>query len=115
MVTKKVIESLYKTCNTRPESPDELNIAALFEALPFHGVQIEDGDVVINSIPDESPFHRISLSRINDIIEFEDEVAIVLHSSIIFLNKADGRANVHIRQQQPSLIDRLRYKFANAD
>ncbi len=116
MVTKKVIDTLYSTCNSRPDSPDELNIALLFEALEeHHAIRIDDGDIIINSIPKESPFNRISLSRINDIVEFEDEVAIVLHSSIILLNKADSKAFIHIREEKPSFIDRLRYRFANAD
>lgn len=42
-------------------------------------------------------------------------MAIVLHSSIILLNKADSKAFIHIREEKPSFIDRLRYRFANAD
>lgn len=116
MVTKKVIETLYKTCKKRPDSPDELNIVLLFEALSEHHAIAIDGDnLIINSIPAGSPFHSISLRRINDIVEFEDEVAIVMHSSIIFLNKNDNKVYINIKQEKPSFIDRLRYRFSNAD
>lgn len=113
MVTKKVIDTIYKTCKSRPESPDELNIALLFETLAeHHAIEIDEGHITINSIPPGSPFHRVALSRIHDIVEFDDEVAIVMHSSIIFLNKNDNKAHIHIKQERPSFMDRLRYHMA---
>ena len=113
MVTKKVIDSIYKSCKERPESPDELDIALLFnEVADRHAIQIDEGWLTINSIPRQSPFHRIALSRIHAILEFEDKIAIVLHSSIIFLNKEDATVDVHIRQEKPSLLDRLRYHMS---
>lgn len=113
MVNKKVIDTLYKTYHNKPDSPDELDIALLFEDVAdVHSLHIDEGWLTINSIPAQSPFHRIALSRIHGIIEFEDEIAIVLHSSIIFLNKHDNKSHIHIKQQKPSFIDRLRYHLA---
>lgn len=109
MITEKVIESLYKKYKNRPESADELDVALLFEYLmDTHEIAIDDdAHLIINSIPVDSPFHRLSLNRINAIVEFEDKIAIVLHSSIVFLNKKDSRSHIHIRQQKASLMDRL--------
>lgn len=111
MVNKKVIETLYKIFKDKPDSPYELDIALLFEDVADkHSLHIDEGWLTINSIPPHSPFHRIALGRIHGIIEFEDEIAIVLHSSIIFLNRHDSKSHIHIKQHKPSLIDRLRYR-----
>lgn len=113
MITEKVINQLYKTYKNRPASPDELDIALLFENLiEHHEIAIDDfGNLLIYSIPASSPFHRIALKRIHAIVEFEHKVAIVLHSSIIFLNKHDSKSHIHIRASQPSVLDRIRNRF----
>ena len=109
MITEKVINSLYKTYKNRPESPDELDICLLFEQLiDHHDIQIDDhGNLIINSMPAGAPFHKIALSRIHAIVEFEHKIAIVLHSSIIFLNKKDDKSHIHIRQTKASLLDKI--------
>lgn len=109
MITEKVINSLYKTYKNRPESPDELDICLLFEKLiEHHDIQIDDnGNLIINSLPAGSPFHKISLSRIHAIVEFEHKIAVVLHSSIIFLSKNDEKTHIHIRQTKESLLSKI--------
>lgn len=116
MVTKKVIESLYKMCKNRPESPDDLDIALLFEDVADkHALMLDEGYLTINSLPPDNPFHRIALKRIHGIINFEEDVAIALHSSIIFLSKKDSRVNIHIKQQKPSFMDRIRYSLSKVE
>ncbi len=109
MITEKVINSLYKKYKNRPKTPDELDIALLFENLiENHDISIDDeAHLIINSLPPSSPFHRIALSRIHAIVEFEHKIAIVMHSSIIFLNKKDSQVNIHIKPITPTLADRL--------
>lgn len=108
MITEKAINEIYKKYSKLPESPDDLNIFLLFEgAHPDHEIMFEGNDIVINSVSPSSPFHRISLDRVNAIIEFEENVAIVLHSSIIFLSKKDGKVSIHIKQLKPSLMKRI--------
>lgn len=109
MITQKVIDSIYKKFRNRPDSPDDLDVGLLFEYLmDTHEIAIDDdANLIINSLPATSPFHRIALKRIHAIIEFEDKVAVVLHSSIIFLNKHDSHSHVHIRQQRESFFDKL--------
>ena len=42
MITKKVIDTIYKRYKKRPKSTDDLNIALLFEGVhPGHGVEID--------------------------------------------------------------------------
>ena len=116
MVTKKVIDTTYKTCKHRPASPEELDIALLFEQLPIeHAIGIDGDSLIIGSIPESSPFHCLPLGHIHGIIDFDDCVAIALHSSIVFLDKESERTSVHIRQERPSIIDRLRYNLSNPE
>ena len=109
MIQKKVIDAIYKKCRKRPASPDELNIPLLFEKLPEEAmIEVDGNDIVINSVSHDSPFHRIPVSDIHAILEFDEAIAIVLHSSIIFLSKEDGSMHVHLKNVGPTLIDRIR-------
>lgn len=109
MITKKVIDELYRKYNKRPETPFDLNLGILFdETVESHGLVLDEEKLIIGSLPEGSLFHSISLKHIHEIVEFEDCVAVVLHSSIIFLNKHDSRTFVNIRQDRPSLWDRFR-------
>lgn len=109
MITEKVIDTLYRKYRKRPSSPDELDIDLLFgEIILFHDIAIDDdANLVVNSIPPQSPFHKIPLSNIHTIIEFEHKVAIVMHSSIIFLNKTDSKFHIHIKNSKQSFLDKI--------
>lgn len=116
MITRKVIQTLYKKYSKLPPAPDYLDIPLLFDyAAEHHNVTIDmDGPVdtlVINSIDPSSPFHRIALERIHAIVPFEEWVAIVLHSSIIFLNRNSSRVSVHVRTEPPTLWERVKSLF----
>lgn len=112
MITKEVIDSIYKQYKSRPSTPDSLNLGLLFEyAIDHHAIFIDDGKLVIDSVSPDSPFHSIPLHHIHEIVEFENSIAIVLHSSIIFLNKHDDTVHVHLRMQKPSLLERARNKI----
>lgn len=109
MIDKKVIDSIYKKFNKRPSSPDELDIPLLFEKLPEEAkVEILGNELIINSTEPDSPFHNIPIGNINAIIEFDEAVAIILHASIIFISKDDGSVNVHIKELEESLFDRIK-------
>ncbi len=75
-------------------------------------IEIDENDIIINNIDASSPFHRIPVSHIHAILEFDEAVAIVLHSSIIFLSKDDGSVHVHLKEMRPSIIDRIRAAIA---
>ncbi|MCM1348547.1 MAG: hypothetical protein NC338_03975 [Firmicutes bacterium] len=113
MITQKVIDQLYKTYKKPPLSADDLEIDLLFTHLfEFHDIAVDNhANLVIGSFPADSPFRKIPLSHIHAIVEFEDCIAIVLHSSIIFLNKKDNRSSVHVKMPKQSLIEKLFNKF----
>lgn len=113
MITKQVIESIYKKYRNRPKSVDMLNVGLLFDpSLEKQNVEIDDAKIIIGSLPPDSPFHEIPLERINAILDFDLHVAIVLHSSIIFLRKNSDKVDVHINFNGPSFIDRVRMAFS---
>lgn len=111
MITRENVNTLYKIYNKAPRSIDELNMALLFDYAAEHHTVIIDPDseeLVINSITPASPFHSLPLRNIHAIVPFEDWVAIVLHSSIIFLNRNNSKVAVDLRNVRPSFLDRLR-------
>ncbi len=109
MITEKVIDSLYQQYRKRPNCIDDLNIMLLFENLiDSHGIVIEDAsDLIINSIEKDSPFHKIPLKNIHAIIEFERQIAIVLHSSIVFLYKENSDCYIHLKAPKRSLLHKI--------
>ncbi len=116
MITKRVIDTLYKKYKRLPESPDCLDMPLLFEASVHHNVSIDmEGPVdslIIRSVDPHSPFHRIPLEKINAIVPFEEWVAIVMHSSIVFLNRTSSKVSVHIRPNRPSVLERIKGVFS---
>ena len=109
MIQKKAIDSIYKKFRKRPASPDELDIPLLFEKVPVEaGIEIDGENLVLNSVDSNSPFHKIPVSHIHAILDFDEAVAIVLHSSIIFISKEDGSVSVHLKEIGLTLLDRVR-------
>ncbi len=114
MLTKKVIDSLYKKYNSRPESVFDLNLSLLFDYLmENHGIELDEEYLVINSVSPDSPFHRIPLRHIHAIVEFADDIAIILPSSIIFLRKYDGGVHIHIKEEKEGLFPNLFRRFSS--
>lgn len=114
MVTSKVIDTLYRTYKKRPASPDELDLALLFDPKieENHHVSLTPETLSIGSLPEESPFHTLLLKNIHAIVEFDRELAIVLHSSILFLSKRDASVNLHIKMQKLGILQRLKSMIA---
>lgn len=116
MITKTVIDTLYKKYSKRPKSIDCLDFGLLFgELSDYHDISVDiDSDrLIINSLDDKSPFHKIPLSKIHAIVPFEEWIAIVLHSSIIFLNKKSNKVSVHVKPPKLSLWDKMTMGFSN--
>lgn len=114
MVTKQVIQTLYKQFSKPPQSTDELNIGLLFEhAIDNHGIFIDEEALYIGSVDPKSPFANIELNRIHEIVEFESCIAIVLPRAIIFLKKENSEVYIHLRldDDQPSLWERAKAFF----
>lgn len=115
MITKAVIDALYKKFNKRPASIYDLNIPLLFESIdPSHAIEIDGDELIINSIAPSNPFHSVNLNNVNAIIEFEETVAIVMHSSIIFLSRTNNDVSLHFKSIRTSFIDKMRDKVSDA-
>jgi hypothetical protein len=114
MITKQVIQTLYKKYRKQPKSPDCLDMQLLFDnAEQQHHVKVDFDNyhLVIGSIDAASPFHSFPLTHIHAIVPFEEWIAIVMHSSIIFLNRKTSKVTVHVRTQRMSLWQRIRQAF----
>ena len=113
MISSNVIQTLYRKFSRRPASVDALDIHLLFEAVhPSNMIHIKDGVLYIGSIHSDSPFHSICLNHIHAIVEFEETVALVMHSTILFLSKVNNDVRVHIKPMKESIWSRIREKLS---
>lgn len=115
MITGQVIETLYKKYKNRPASPDELDISVIFDddLADIHGLTISPEDkLIIGSVDPASPFHSIPMSHIHAFVVFERWVAIVLHSSIIFLNRKEPKVSLNLKPVKRTFMGRLRDKLS---
>lgn len=112
MITKKVIDELYRKYRKRPSCTDDLDIGVLFDNVADdHGIEIDEKSLVINSVDAGSLFHKIELERIHAIVKFEEAVAIVLRASILFLNIGNNGVNVHVKVNPPTLWQKILWWF----
>lgn len=112
MITQETIKEIYRKYRKRPSALDKVSIGHLEQIIELHNIEIGDDHIIINSIDAKSPFHALPLRCIHGVENFEDEVAIILRASIIFLNKDDDGKNIHIKMPKPSFWERLRLIFA---
>ena len=118
MVTKKVIQTLYRQFKKPPKSPDELNLGLLFDyARENHGIFIDEENLYIGSIEPSSPFATINLRRVHEFVEFDKVIAIVLPAAIVFLNKENSDVNIHLRLEDdnPTVWQRLKSVVGGKD
>lgn len=116
MITSEVIKEIYKKYAKRPKSVDCLDFPLLFEGVgETHDLFVdpETQELTVASLSPDSPFHNISLNNVHAFLPFEEWVAIVMHSSILFLNKKKPIASVHIKEPELSLWDRIKNKIEN--
>ncbi len=114
MITKEVIRTLYKKYPRRAKSFDDLDIALLFETVgQMHNINIDidTNTLSIGSIDPKSVFHTIPLSHVHAFVPFEEWTAVVLHSSIVFLNRRNATVSVHLKPVSPTITDRLKGVF----
>ena len=117
MITRQNINEIYRKYKKQPASVDELNISTLFDETAIHHdimIDPEDNTLTIGSIDAASPFHTIPLDRINAILGFDEWVAIVMHSSIIFLNRKSPKVAIDIKPVRAGLGDRLSDLFRSS-
>lgn len=114
MITRENIKEIYRKYKNTPESVDDLNFSALFdETAIHHDIMIDpvENTITFGSIDKNSPFHTLPLNRINAILGFDEWVAVVMHSAILFLNRKNQKVVVDIKMTQPSIGERLTQMF----
>lgn len=110
MITKEVIDTIYKQYSKKPKKPDELDFGMLFEKTGLeHDIMIdpETNELTIGSIPEDSPFHSLPLTNIHAFVPFEEWTAIVLHSSIVFLNNKKPMTSIHLNVPKKSFWQKI--------
>ena len=113
MITKQVIDSLYKKYQKMPKNDADRNLHVIREFASVHpAMDIEGDNLTLYNVDPTSPFSEINLKNVNACVEFDDCLALVMHSSIVFIMKADGAPHVHIKMQPESLADKFRFWFA---
>lgn len=111
MINSEVINEIYRKYNKRPASVDCLNLALLFEKVGIdHDILIDPDteEMTIGSIAEDSPFRTIKLGNIHAIVPFEEWTAIVMHSSILFLNNKRPQVSIHIKEPELTLWQRIK-------
>ena len=111
MITREIVDTLYKKYKKAPKSVDMLNLAILFDyAAGHHNIFIDPDteELSIGSISPDSPFHSLPVGHIHAIVPFEEWVAIVMPASMIFLNRKEPKVAVDVKPVRPSLMDKIR-------
>lgn len=114
MITKDVIQEIYKQYPKRAKSVDELDFGLLFDTVgPLHDINVDfnTNRLVIGSLDSRSIFRSIPLGHIHAFVPFEEWTAIVLNASIIFLNRKSTDVSIHLKPQEVSMTDRLKSLF----
>lgn len=102
MITQQTIREIYRKHRRKPADIYDLNLSPLFDdpAKP-HNITIDDQTLIIGSVEPQSPLRHIPLANIHAILEIDKHIAIVLHSSIIFLQKDTPSVTVHLKPPTP--------------
>lgn len=111
MITNKVIDEIYRRYDKRPKSVDCLDFVLLIDKVGImHDIFVDPDEetMTIGSLPEDSPFHKLKLKNINAFVDFEEWVAVVMHSAILFLNKKNTKSTIHLKEPELSLWDRIK-------
>lgn len=111
-ITADTINELYRRFRRQPKRLEDRNLSLLVDYVLDTEVLDMDGEkLVFTGMPQSSPFREIELERVNGVADLPEAMAVVLPNSIIFINKSDLSAHVHIRQIKMPLRQRLRRIF----
>lgn len=97
-ISSNLIDSLYKRFSRRPATLDERNLRLLADYIvEDRGVSLCDDRLVFTEMSSDSPFREILLENIHGVADLGRMLAVVLHSSIIFLDCRTLEAFVHVK------------------
>lgn len=107
-IDRQIIDSLYRRFPRRPATLDERNLRLLADYIvDDNGVSLCDDRLIFTGMESGSPFREIMLEHVHGVIDMHTHIAIVLHSSIIFLDRATLRAHVHLRPVRRGFFARM--------
>lgn len=109
MINRNVIKELYSKYSKPPRYVDELDLVTLTECVgELHRVRIDvvSNTVTFGSLPADSPFASVPLAHIHGIVAFDDWVAVVLRSAILFLSRRELKVSVDIKTVRRPLLGR---------
>jgi len=107
---RQLIKSLYRRFRRRPATLDARRLDLLADFIvDGRGLELDGDRLIFTSMEPSSPFRAIPLDNIHGVADLGPLLAIVLHSSIIFLNRQTLAATVHLKP--PTLSDRLSSLF----
>lgn len=100
MITKKVIDEIYKKYG-KGRKDEDLNLDYFVKLLkPYHHLTVGDMEVTIDNLEEFNPFRCFLIRSINAVLEFDSNVAFVFSGHILFLEKKTSKMHVHIKPEK---------------
>ena len=101
MVTKEVIQDIYKQYNKPHKNIDELDIPHFLKILaPYHKLTFTGDELIFEDMEEFNPFRRILVKNMHAILEFSRMVAFVFPNHILFLGKRSPELSVHFKPEE---------------
>lgn len=98
MITNDTIQRLYTTYATAPELFEERGLTRLMDyAFDTDAIDFDGDRLVFNTVDAESPLRSVEIERIYGAEEIGEWLAVVLPSSIIFINRRDLSSRIHVK------------------
>lgn len=111
MITDKVIKEIYKQFSKPEKNPEKLELDRHLASLAEHHKLRRDGiEILVDDLEDFDPFHRFLIRNLCGVIEFDNWVAFIFPTHILFFSKKDNNMTVHFKpenKKKPSIFDRI--------
>ena len=100
MITKEVIQDIYKEYKTPSTNLEDLNIPRFLKMLePHHNLKFDGEELIFEDMEEFNPFRRILVRNLHAILEFSKMVAFVFPNHILFLGKRNSELSVHFKPE----------------
>ncbi len=99
MITSNTIADLYTSFATAPVLFEDRGLSRLMDyAFDTDAIDFDGDRLVFNTVDASSPLHSVEIERIYGAKEIGGYLAVVLPSSIIFLDRRDNfSARIHVK------------------
>ena len=108
MISKSVIKALYKKYPSPPQNFPDLDIEDFISLCgETYGIVLDENTITFGRMSEENPFRVILLRHICGIEKFEDHIALVTPSYILFFHRDKFDMMVHFKPENKSCWQRL--------